>query len=99
MLKPSNVGLEQEAQMARGWEGSLNGTSGKKGRNGSQQQYPPPIKYIHLHECDKFSVSILMSQFTCYSIWMEYGVLDPERLDFFADWNLLYASWFDYSAS
>ena len=55
-LKPSNVGLEQEAQLVRGWKGSLNGTNGKKGRNGSYQ-YPPSIKYIHLHECDKFSVS------------------------------------------
>lgn len=55
-LKPSNVGLEQEAQLVRGWKGSLNGTNGKKGRNGSYQ-YPPSIKYIHLHECDKFSLS------------------------------------------
>lgn len=58
-LKPCNVGLEQEAQLARGWKGSLNGANGKKGRNGSHY-YPPPIKYIHLHECDKFSVSILI---------------------------------------
>ncbi|KAK7306530.1 hypothetical protein VNO77_44477 [Canavalia gladiata] len=56
-LKPSNVGLEQEAQLARGWKGSFNGTNGKKGRNGSHL-YPPPIKYIHLHECDKFSMGI-----------------------------------------
>ncbi|WVY94741.1 hypothetical protein V8G54_033829 [Vigna mungo] len=54
-LKPSNVGLEQEAQLVRGWKGSLNGTNGKKGRNGSYP-YSPPIKYIHLHECDKFSM-------------------------------------------
>ncbi|KAH1217872.1 Plant cysteine oxidase 5 [Glycine max] len=55
-LKPSNVGLEQEAQLVRGWKGSLNGTNGKKWRNGSYH-YPPSIKYIHLHECDKFSLS------------------------------------------
>ncbi|KAG4971378.1 hypothetical protein JHK82_037044 [Glycine max] len=34
-LKPSNVGLEQEAQLVRGWKGSLNGTNGKKWRNGT----------------------------------------------------------------
>ncbi|XP_015943115.1 plant cysteine oxidase 4 isoform X2 [Arachis duranensis] len=53
-LKPSNVGLDQEAQLARGWTSSLNG---KRGRNGSHN-YPPPLKYIHLHECDKFSMGI-----------------------------------------
>ena len=55
-MKPSNVGLEQEAQLARGWKGSMHGANGKKVRNGSHQ-YPPPIKYLHLHECDRFSVS------------------------------------------
>lgn len=56
-LKPSNVGLEQEAQSARQWKVSANGSDGKKGRNVSHQ-YPPPIKYLHLHECDKFSIGI-----------------------------------------
>ncbi|KAK9268267.1 hypothetical protein L1049_010710 [Liquidambar formosana] len=56
-LKPSNVGLEQEAQSARGWKSSVHGNNGKKGRNGSLQ-YPPPIKYLHLHECDRFSIGI-----------------------------------------
>ncbi|KAL1335795.1 plant cysteine oxidase 5 isoform X2 [Arachis hypogaea] len=53
-LKPSNVGLDQEAQLARRWTSSLNG---KRGRNGSHN-YPSPLKYIHLHECDKFSMGI-----------------------------------------
>uniref|UniRef100_A0A5B6ZY62 cysteine dioxygenase n=1 Tax=Davidia involucrata TaxID=16924 RepID=A0A5B6ZY62_DAVIN len=56
-LKPSNVGLEQEAQLARGWKGSIYCNNGKKGRKGNHQ-YPPPIKYLHLHECDRFSIGI-----------------------------------------
>ena len=55
-MKPSNVGLEQEAQLSRGWKGAIHGTNGKKVRNGGHQ-YPPTIKYLHLHECDRFSVS------------------------------------------
>ncbi|KAI9198417.1 hypothetical protein LWI28_015485 [Acer negundo] len=63
-LKPSNVGLEQEAQLACQWKGSACGSNGRKGRNGRNgrngrhHQYPPPIKYLHLHECDKFSIGI-----------------------------------------
>jgi len=72
-LKPSNVGLEQEAQLVR--KGSLNGTNGKKGSNGSYQ-YPPPIKYIHLHECDKFSVSFLFTAFDSLLVHL-YGVFFP----------------------
>ncbi|KAG6777161.1 hypothetical protein POTOM_016965 [Populus tomentosa] len=56
-MKPSNVGLEQEAQSARQWKGPINGTNGRKGHNG-RLQYPPPIKYLHLHECDKISIGI-----------------------------------------
>ncbi|KAL5774259.1 hypothetical protein ACOSP7_011816 [Xanthoceras sorbifolium] len=56
-LKPSNVGLEQEAQLARQWKGSSRSSNGRKGRNGCHE-YPPPIKYLHLHECDKFSIGI-----------------------------------------
>ncbi|BBH00985.1 Protein of unknown function D [Prunus dulcis] len=56
-LKASNVGLEQEAQLARGWKHSIHGSNGRKGRNGTHQ-YPPAIKYLHLHECDRFSIGI-----------------------------------------
>ncbi|RZR73524.1 hypothetical protein BHM03_00025255 [Ensete ventricosum] len=56
-IKPSDVGLEHEAQIARGWKVSMHGTNGRKGRNGSSQ-YPPPIKYLHIHECESFSIGI-----------------------------------------
>lgn len=65
-LKASNVGLEQEAQLARGWKHSIHGSNDRKGRNGTHQ-YPPAIKYLHLHECDRFSVSywtMIPSSFT-----------------------------------
>lgn len=56
-LKPSNVGLEQEAQLSRGWNVLKNGGNRRK-RGNSNHQYPPAIKYFHLHECDKFSIGI-----------------------------------------
>ncbi|WJX22449.1 cysteamine dioxygenase [Trifolium repens] len=49
-LKPSHLGLDHEAQLVRTYRQAMNGA------NGINQG--PAIKYIHLHECDKFSIGI-----------------------------------------
>lgn len=68
-LKPAHVGLEHEAQLARGWKSSVNGRNGKKGRDETSHEPEPPIKYIHLHECDKFSVRILIFFSLYFAAW------------------------------
>ncbi|XP_017254869.1 plant cysteine oxidase 4-like isoform X2 [Daucus carota subsp. sativus] len=50
-IKPADVGLEQEAQLVRGLKGSMNGPSRWDGSL-------PPIRYIHIYECDSFSLGI-----------------------------------------
>lgn len=55
--KPSDVGLGQEAELVKGWKAPSCSANGKKGCNGILQ-YTPPIKYLHLHECDSFSMGI-----------------------------------------
>ncbi|XAR66579.1 Cysteamine dioxygenase [Bertholletia excelsa] len=56
-MKPSNVGLKQESQLAQRWKDRLHCGNGRKVHNGSYQ-YPSPIKYLHLHECRSFSIGI-----------------------------------------
>lgn len=55
-INPSHVGLDQDAQLVRQWK-ATNPLNGKKGRDGSSQ-YLPPIKYLHIHEGESFSMGI-----------------------------------------
>lgn len=55
-IKPSHVGLEQEALVVRNWKGP-NSSNGRRSSNGSNQ-YSSPIKYLHIHGCDSFSIGI-----------------------------------------
>jgi hypothetical protein len=50
-IKPSDVGLEEEALVC-GWSGSAFGINGRRHR------YMPPITYLHIHECERFSIGI-----------------------------------------
>lgn len=53
-IKPSDVGLEQEAQLVRGFTGCVNQPSG-------WESSLPPIRYIHIYECDSFSVRVTLA--------------------------------------
>jgi cysteamine dioxygenase len=72
-LKPSHLGLDHEAQLVRTYRQAMNGA------NGINQG--PAIKYIHLHECDKFSVRILiLSVFCNLLIFTLFVILDSQGL-------------------
>jgi plant cysteine oxidase len=66
MIRPLDVGLDNEAQIARNWSSSTRPSNGRRGRNGANQ-FAAPIKYLHIHECESFSVrSLIHSLFYFY---------------------------------
>ncbi|XP_051209920.1 plant cysteine oxidase 5 isoform X1 [Lolium perenne] len=56
-IRPSDVGLEQEAYVARNWNNPSHDSNGRREPNGTDQDMPP-IKYMHIHECETFSMGI-----------------------------------------
>lgn len=57
-IRPLDLGLDNEAQIARTWNSSTRQQNGRRGRGGPNQ-YAPTIKYLHIHECESFSVRYL----------------------------------------
>uniref|UniRef100_A0ACD5U1I0 Uncharacterized protein n=2 Tax=Avena sativa TaxID=4498 RepID=A0ACD5U1I0_AVESA len=56
-IKPSDVGLEHEAYIARNWNDPGPVTNGGAEPNGTNQ-YRPPIQYLYIHECETYSMGI-----------------------------------------
>ncbi|RLM92529.1 plant cysteine oxidase 5-like isoform X1 [Panicum miliaceum] len=56
-IRPLDVGLDNEAQIARNWNSSTRPSNGRRGRNGANQ-FTAPIQYLHIHECESFSMGI-----------------------------------------
>ncbi|CAL4947355.1 unnamed protein product [Urochloa decumbens] len=56
-IRPLDVGLDNEAQIARNWNSSTRPSNGRRGRNGANQ-LAAPIKYLHIHESESFSMGI-----------------------------------------
>ncbi|XP_062180103.1 plant cysteine oxidase 5-like isoform X1 [Phragmites australis] len=62
-IRPLDVGLDNEAQIARSWNSSSHQPNARRGRNGANQ-FAPPIKYLHIHECKSFSVRSLIHSYS-----------------------------------